>query len=68
VVICHCHAVNDRTIRDAVAAGAIDADALAERCGAGTRCGSCVPVVEAIVAAATEALVGVRRPAYARSG
>ena len=26
MVICHCHAVNDRTIRGAVAAGAIDAE------------------------------------------
>lgn len=63
MVICHCHAVNDRTIREAVAAGAVDADALAERCGAGTRCGSCVPVVEAIIAtaaAAGGALVGIR--------
>lgn len=62
MVICHCHAVNDRAIRDAVAAGVLDADGLAAHCGAGTRCGSCVPVVEAIVAAAAEALVAIRRP------
>jgi bacterioferritin-associated ferredoxin len=71
VVICHCHAVNDRRIRDEIASGAIDADALAERCGAGTRCGSCVPVVEAILATASasvEAFVGIRRPAYATTG
>lgn len=67
MVICHCHAVNDHRIREEVASGALDAEALAERCGAGTRCGSCVPVVEALVAAAAESLVGIRRPALAAS-
>jgi bacterioferritin-associated ferredoxin len=62
VVICHCHAVNDRRIRDEIASGALDADALADRCGAGTRCGSCVPVVESILATA---VVEVRSPVLA---
>ncbi len=50
MVVCHCNVVSDREIRAAVAAGAVDADALAEHCRAGTRCGGCVPVVEAILA------------------
>lgn len=53
MVICHCYAVNDRAIRAEIAAGALDADAVAERCGAGGNCGSCRPVVEAILADAT---------------
>ena len=52
MVICHCHAVNDRAIRAEIEAGALDAEALAERCGAGSRCGSCRPELEAILAAA----------------
>ena len=31
MVVCHCEAVNDRTIRDEIERGALDADALAER-------------------------------------
>jgi bacterioferritin-associated ferredoxin len=49
MVVCHCYAVSDAEIRSAVAAGAIDADGLAAACPAGTRCGGCRPVVEAIV-------------------
>jgi len=60
MVICHCFAVNDRAIRAEIEAGVLDADELAARCGAGTRCGSCVPVLEAILAIAPEATVAIR--------
>ncbi len=50
MVVCHCHVVSDKALRDEIASGAFDADDLAERCGAGSRCGGCIPVVEAIVA------------------
>jgi bacterioferritin-associated ferredoxin len=59
MVICHCYAVNDRAIRAEIAAGALDADAVAERCGAGGNCGSCRPVVEAILAEATGGADGI---------
>ena len=49
MVVCHCNAVSDREIRSAVASGAMSADDVARRCSAGTRCGSCVPVVQAIL-------------------
>jgi bacterioferritin-associated ferredoxin len=45
MLICHCKAVNDQTIRAAVMAGASDIDALAGMCGAGSRCGGCIPAV-----------------------
>ena len=50
MVVCHCNAVNDREIRAEILAGALDAEGVAERCNAGTRCGSCRPVVEALIA------------------
>ncbi|HMQ24971.1 MAG TPA: (2Fe-2S)-binding protein [Acidimicrobiales bacterium] len=50
MVVCHCEAVNDRRIREEIAAGALDAEALAERCGAGGRCGGCQETVDALLA------------------
>ncbi|MEO7836048.1 MAG: (2Fe-2S)-binding protein [Acidimicrobiales bacterium] len=43
MLICHCRAVNDRAIRAAYLAGARDADEIGRRCGAGGRCGGCLP-------------------------
>jgi bacterioferritin-associated ferredoxin len=40
--ICHCRAVSDRAIRAEIELGAVDEEDIGDRCGAGTRCGSCV--------------------------
>jgi bacterioferritin-associated ferredoxin len=40
--VCHCHAVSDRAIKAEIELGAIDEDDVGDRCGAGTRCGSCL--------------------------
>ena len=50
MVVCHCHAVNDRTIRAEIQSGALDLTEVAERCGAGTRCGGCQPLIAALLA------------------
>ena len=50
MVVCHCRAVNDKAIVAEILSGAVDADTLAERCGAGSRCGGCRPVVEELLA------------------
>jgi bacterioferritin-associated ferredoxin len=39
--VCHCRAVNDSTVRDAIASGAADEYEIGRECGAGTGCGSC---------------------------
>ena len=49
-MVCHCEAVNDAAIRAEIADGALDAEALASRCGAGSRCGGCSSVVEQLLA------------------
>lgn len=41
MLVCHCHAVNDRQIAEEIGAGAHCVDVVGERCGAGTRCGGC---------------------------
>ena len=50
MLVCHCEAVNDRGIRAAIVEGALCADEVAERCGAGARCGGCRPTIEALLA------------------
>lgn len=62
MVVCHCNVVADREIRAEILAGALDVDDVAARCTAGTRCGGCRPVIEAIFA---EAGVSIRRPVAA---
>ena len=60
--ICHCRAITDHEIRDEIARGARTIDDLAERCGAGSRCGGCWPGLYELL----EAEVGsVDRPAVA---
>ena len=49
MLICHCQAVNDETIRNAILAGASEPEHLAERCGAGARCGGCMPALQALL-------------------
>jgi bacterioferritin-associated ferredoxin len=40
--VCSCLAVTDHEIRAEIEAGARDEHDIAERCGAGTDCGTCV--------------------------
>ncbi len=49
--VCGCRAVTDREVHDAVHAGARSAAEVADRCGAGSRCGNCVDLVLAVVEA-----------------
>jgi bacterioferritin-associated ferredoxin len=41
LIVCHCEAVNDTTVRAAVLSGADNVESVGERCGAGTDCGGC---------------------------
>ncbi len=49
MIVCHCRAVSDRAIRDAVRGGALDGSAVIGVTGAGSCCGGCLPAVESIV-------------------
>lgn len=49
MIVCHCQAVNDRTIREAVRRGAGSPRAVAKACGAGAGCGGCRSAVERII-------------------
>jgi len=58
MLVCHCHAVCDRTIRQCIREGARSADDVGDACGAGTGCGGCRPVIEDILEASGVAPAG----------
>ncbi|HVE46475.1 MAG TPA: (2Fe-2S)-binding protein [Acidimicrobiales bacterium] len=46
---CLCRAVPERSVRDAVAAGASTVSAVRATCGAGTGCGGCLPSLKRLL-------------------
>ena len=50
MIVCHCLAVRAEEIRTEVRLGAEAVEVVAERCGATSRCGGCLPAVSAVVA------------------
>lgn len=49
MLICHCRAVNDATIRHAIHDGAREPTDLSLACGAGSRCGGCLPALRQLL-------------------
>jgi bacterioferritin-associated ferredoxin len=62
--VCHCRAVTDGEILEAIAAGAGDLDEVGRRCGAGITCGGCCPLIQELLAEHGETL----RPAPLAAG
>jgi bacterioferritin-associated ferredoxin len=48
--VCSCRGVTDRTVQAAIASGAGTVEEIANRCGAGARCGGCWPELERLLA------------------
>jgi len=48
--VCHCRAVTDGEIREAITAGACDLEEVGRRCGAGITCGGCCPLIQELLA------------------
>ena len=49
MIVCSCHGVTDREIRQHACSGARTPRQVAEACGAGGACGGCRPVVREIL-------------------
>ncbi len=60
MIVCHCHGITDREIRNTVQCGARDCSEVAEACGAGAGCGGCEALVEEIVQGEHRRLVLVK--------
>jgi bacterioferritin-associated ferredoxin len=50
MLVCHCRAVTDSTIRTAIECGAHNVENVGQMCGAGTNCGGCVSEIERLCA------------------
>ena len=57
--VCHCHGVNDRTIRAAIEDGATTVEELGTMCEAGSGCGGCHFELERILACGDRSLLEV---------
>jgi len=49
MIVCHCHGVTDREIRQSVQNGSRTCADVADCCGAGSGCGGCASLVAEIV-------------------
>jgi bacterioferritin-associated ferredoxin len=52
-LICHCRVVSDSRIVSELVSGACSVADVQARCGAATRCGGCLPALEALLEART---------------
>jgi bacterioferritin-associated ferredoxin len=66
VIVCHCRAVSDRTIRASIRDGATTLEALRETTGASDCCGGCEPLVTSLLdqELGTESSVSSTRPSF----
>jgi bacterioferritin-associated ferredoxin len=54
VIVCHCHRITDRDIRNLVVEGASSARDVERACAAGLDCGGCRVMVERLLSAELE--------------
>jgi bacterioferritin-associated ferredoxin len=59
--ICHCRAVTDSHVLQAIAEGAEDANDIGRLCGAGTGCGSCRDELRRLCEASRSRVAGESR-------
>lgn len=58
MIVCHCSALSDRTIREVIRRGAHSLREVALACHAGRQCGGCMPVVRELIASETSGCAG----------
>jgi bacterioferritin-associated ferredoxin len=49
LLVCHCHRICDRTIRESIADGARSIAEIGASCRAGTGCGGCRPAIAGLL-------------------
>jgi bacterioferritin-associated ferredoxin len=51
MLVCHCKGLTDRDVRSAIEAGACTRRDVVRRCGAGSVCGGCRPLIDELLEA-----------------
>jgi bacterioferritin-associated ferredoxin len=51
MLVCHCKGLTDRDVKGAIEAGACTRRDVARRCGAGSVCGGCRPLIDELLEA-----------------
>jgi len=54
VIVCHCKAVSDQAVREAIREGARSCRQVSRACGAGHHCGGCRPLIREIIKTESE--------------
>lgn len=49
MIVCICHGVNEREVRETITAGCSSAESIRKQCGAGDSCGSCMETLREIL-------------------
>jgi bacterioferritin-associated ferredoxin len=62
--VCCCLGVTDRSIRTAIRNGACSVEDIVRCSGAGSRCGSCKPEIQAMLAQAADAITSSSGPSH----
>ena len=71
MIVCHCKAVSDNAIREAVRDGARSVRQVSRACHAGRTCGGCRPVIRELIADESETAFSAdlsAAPGFATSG
>jgi bacterioferritin-associated ferredoxin len=63
MIVCHCRAVSDRVLREAIQRGHSSVEAVVEYTGAGSCCGGCLASVHEVVDAELNASAQGVKPA-----
>jgi bacterioferritin-associated ferredoxin len=68
VLVCHCKGISDRELERAIDAGACSPSEVTRRCGAGSVCGGCRPLIDELLEARrAEAVPAASEIAFAAS-
>lgn len=65
MIVCLCANVTERQLAETIAAGATTVKEIGRRCGAGTGCGACKPLIRECLSRCREAAVNEQAPAGA---
>ena len=59
MIVCHCKAINDQSIRQLLVSGAVEFETISAACEAGIDCGGCHELIEDLIDSHRESSVTI---------